>query len=542
MKIWLLKDTFFQLICPCACLVTVYPTTTQICECRADLVVHNLLQARYARSTINLTRFLDMLETVMSFDTIPPKPVQSAINDPDRTMYMVDMFAGCGGLSLGFENANFLPVFVNELNPDAMATYLKNRNHRLGGTLFSANEDLRCNDANELRGKRLEQLVADLRNIPELGLQFDLGASAEAGAGSNLDVLAGGPPCQGYSGIGIRRSYDVDKADLPSNHLFVRMAQVVRKLRPRIFLFENVRGLLNAKWTRGEDKRIFPDVLTEFCSIPGYTVRYSLVRAKDYGVPQNRPRVLLVGIRDDILTTCDWLEPKADMIDAVKCGFLPKPTGGFPDLIDLLGDLIDDGVAETLRKGDFAKGPFVTSEYPSAPQNQIQRKLRTAPSWFQTRTVPLTDQEYSKHKPNIVAKFQHMLDNDGEIPEQFKTKKFSQRALRARWGNIEPNITATSLADDYVHFCQPRALTVREWARLQLFPDWYQFAGKRTTGGLRRAGNPREGLFDREVPKYTQIGNAVPVGLAEAVGNHFRKIINTYDAGSRSDVVTRTVS
>lgn len=427
------------------------------------------------------------------------------------------------------ENADFVPVFVNELNADAMATYLKNRQHSLGGLQFSANENLRCNDANDLKGDRLEQLVSDLRNIPELGLQFDLGATAESGAGSNLDVLAGGPPCQGYSGIGIRRSYDVDKADLPSNHLFVRMAHVICKLRPRIFLFENVRGLLNAKWTRDADDKIFPDVLAEFRSIPGYTVRYSLVKAKDYGVPQNRPRILLVGVRDDVMASCDWLEPHTDENDAVRCGFLPKPTGGFPDLIDLLGDLIDKDVPNILRNGEFQKGPFVTRKYPSTPKTELQRKLRTAPHWFQTKTVQLTEQEYSKHKPNIVAKFQHMLDNNGEIPEHFKTKKFSQRVLRARWGNTEPNITATSLADDYVHFSQPRALTVREWARLQMFPDWYTFAGKRTTGGLRRAGNPREGLFDREAPKYTQIGNAVPVRLAEVVGEHFRKIIDTYD-------------
>jgi DNA (cytosine-5)-methyltransferase 1 len=469
--------------------------------------------------------FLDMLEAVNNVVDIDPLADEKTGSNR-RPMYMVDMFAGCGGLSMGMENADFVPVFVNELNPDAMATYLKNRHHSLGGLHFSANEDLRCNDANDLCGSRLEQLVSDLRNIPELGLQFDLGASAASGAGSNLDVLAGGPPCQGYSGIGIRRSYDVDKTDMPSNHLFVRMAHVIRKLRPRIFLFENVRGLLNAKWTRGGDDQIFPDVLSEFRSIPGYTVRYSLVKAKDYGVPQNRPRVLLVGIRDDILDSCDWLEPQAHKEDAVKCGFLPQPTGGFPHLIDLLGDLIDDSVADTLRSGDFVKGPFTTDNYPSKPKNDLQRRLRTAPHWFHSKTVPLTEQEYSKHKPNIVAKFQHMLDNNGEIPDHFKTKKFSQRVLRARWGNTEPNITATSLADDYVHFSQPRALTVREWARLQLFPDWYQFAGKRTTGGLRRAGNPQEGLFDREVPKYTQIGNAVPVGLAEAIGEHFRKIID----------------
>ena len=111
------------------------------------------------------------------------------------------------------------------------------------------------------------------------------------------------------------------------------------------------------------------------------------------------------------------------------------------------------------------------------------------------------------------------------IPEQFQTKKFAQRLLPARWGEEGPTITATSLADDYVHFSQPRTLTVREWARLQMFPDWYQFKGSRTTGGIRRAGNPREGIFDREVPKYTQIGNAVPVGLAAAVGSHLASIL-----------------
>lgn len=127
----------------------------------------------------------------------------------------------------------------------------------------------------------------------------------------------------------------------------------------------------------------------------------------------------------------------------------------------------------------------------------------------------LTEQEYSKHKWAVVDKFDHMLVNNGEIPVHYRTRKFSQRVLPPVWGNKEPNMTATSLPDDYVHYCQPRILTVREWARLQLFPDWYRFAGKRTTGGIRRAGNPLEGIFDREVPKYTQIGNAVPVGLAQ---------------------------
>ena len=136
----------------------------------------------------------------------------------------------------------------------------------------------------------------------------------------------------------------------------------------------------------------------------------------------------------------------------------------------------------------------------------------------------VTEQEYSRHSAKIIDKFQNMIEL-GTIPQNMRTKKFAQRVLQKRW-KAEPNITAASLPDDYVHYQQPRSLTVREWARIQTFPDWYRFAGTRTTGGTRRAGNPREGNFERDLPKYTQIGNAVPVLLAKAVGEHFRTILN----------------
>lgn len=439
---------------------------------------------------------------------------------------LVDLFAGSGGLSLGFENAGFTPVFVSELNDDALSTYLLNRHHSLGGLQFRDNQSLILNDANELEGARLDQLKQDLMKLPEVDFSFDSG-KATLGAGSNLDIVSGGPPCQGFSGIGHRRSYAVDKVYLPSNHLYGRMARVIAALRPRIFLFENVQGLLNSKWTREDGKLIWPDVQEEFNSIDGYTVRWSLVYAKDYGVPQNRPRVLLVGIRNDILALSSIPDPSADSVDAVACGFLPQPVpNSFPHLEDLLGDLIDPSIEPILLWGRYPEGRFATDEYPRAPKTAIQKHLRQKPHWNKRARVSLTDQEYSKHKSHVVEKFRAMQANGGQIPDEFRTKKFSQRLLRAQWGPHGPNITATSLPDDYVHFSQPRILTVREWARLQLFPDWYQFSGKRTTGGVRRAGNPVEGIHDREVPKYTQIGNAVPVGLAERVGTHLRSILD----------------
>jgi len=288
------------------------------------------------------------------------------------------------------------------------------------------------------------------------------------------------------------------------------MAYVISGLKPKFFLFENVRGLLNAKWTdSGSNGEIFRDVLTTFESLRGYSVSWALVRAKDYGVPQNRPRVLLVGVRDDVLKrlTLD--------VGGVANGYLPKPVGDAPDLVDLLGDLVDPTWANC----------GLTDRYPSAARSPIQRMLRSVGRRVARKGSPLTEHEYSHHSPTVLAKFRAMHASGGSIPEAFKTKKFAQRLLPARWSSEGPTITATSLADDYVHFAQPRTLSVREWARLQLFPDWYRFAGKRTTGGIRRAGNPRAGVFDREVPKYTQIGNAVPVGLARAVGAHFARML-----------------
>lgn len=414
--------------------------------------------------------------------------------------FLVDLFAGCGGLSLGLEKAGFHPIFVNELNKDAMSSYLKNREHTEPRLLSP-----------EFHEHDIKKIVMTRGSIKKMSDVFkrEYNLSIENG---DLDLVVGGPPCQGFSGIGHRRSYSVDKEQLPSNHLFQDMAWVVNKLKPKIFMFENVKGLLSAKWTpSGAKGEIFENVLGAFRAIKGYRVEYALVLAKDYGAPQNRPRVLVVGVRNDIN-----LKPWEKINSGVADGFLPQPTYDAPDLIDLLGDLVDP---------KFQYGGSNTN-YLSPASTSIQKMLRTG---LDGKVFPkgslLTEQDYSNHSEKVIEKFTYMLKNNGEIPSHLQTKKFAQRVLPARWGKLGPTITATSLPDDYVHFSQARVLTVREWARLQGFPDWYQFAGSRTTGGLRRAGNPKEGSFDRELPKYTQIGNAVPVFLSEKVGLHFQKVL-----------------
>ena len=420
-----------------------------------------------------------------------------------KRLAVVDLFAGCGGLGLGLHQAGFTSVFVNELNKDAMATYLVNRSATEPHLL---DREFHCNDIKDLVSDpiRLTRLQAALRT------NFGIGRE-------DLDLVCGGPPCQGFSGIGHRRSYSVEREQLPSNHLYQDMAYVISRLRPKAFLFENVRGLFKARWTgSGPKGEVFASILNAFASIPGYTVACDLVFAKDYGVPQNRPRLLIVGILNDLGRLPPGLT--TGQMDAVSRGFLPGPIRRpAPDIQELLGDLEDP---------DYENGGS-TSRYRRRPLTPVQRKLRAQPNGvISGRGDPVTEQEYSMHTERVRRKFSAMLaSSDGSIPEEYRTKKFAQRVLPRRWGADGPNITAASLPDDYVHFSQPRSLTVREWARLQMFPDWYQFEGKRTTGGLRRAGNPREGIFDRELPKYTQIGNAVPVTLAFHLGLHLRSLI-----------------
>ena len=386
-------------------------------------------------------------------------------------------------------------MYVNELNKDALETYLINRDKHF--------PHLR----NNFFSQDIKEIVKDKKFFSNLlnKLEKEFGRNFKK---DTVDLVTGGPPCQGFSGIGIRRSYSVDKEQLPSNHLFQDMAFFIHKIQPKMFLFENVEGLIRSRWTKaGKKGEIFKDVLDTFKKLKGYEVKSRLVYAKDYGVPQNRPRILIIGIKKALLKN------KNTFSDALEGGFLPQPTDDYPNIDEVLSDLVDRS---------FKNGRS-TDTYLSEPKTNWQKLIRS--NQFTGESLKkgdvLNEHKYSNHSEIVRKRFEYMIKNNGSIPDSLKTKKFAQRVLPAKWNDKGPNITACSLADDFVHFSQPRSLTVREWARLQTFPDWYLFAGKRTTGGIRRAGNPRESIFDRELPKYTQIGNAVPVKLAYEIGKHF---------------------
>ena len=411
-----------------------------------------------------------------------------------KPKYFVDLFAGCGGLSLGLENAGFTPAYVNEIDPDALESYLINRDE---------NFPLLRKKYNSQGVQNLTKKKNALDNL-SLDFQEDYGFKNK-----ELDLVVGGPPCQGFSALGMRRTQLLPRKDVPSNYLYKDMIKIIQSFSPKAFLFENVAGLVTGRWSpNGKKGEIWKDVEKSFRKLADYNIHYELLHAKDYGVPQNRPRIIMVGLRKDFSYENDVTLPGN--------GLLPNPKNDFPNILELFDDILDNDYLNTLD----------TPTYPKNPRTTIQKKLRTTRNGtVLMKGDKLTEHKYSKHSKKIIEKFQYMIKNDGNILEKMKTKKFVQRVIPKVWGKNGPNITATSLPDDFVHYSQPRSLTVREWARLQLFPDWYEFAGNRTTGGRKRAGDFTNGDWTRETPKYTQIGNAVPVKLSEEIGIHLKKIL-----------------
>ncbi|GAA4892263.1 DNA cytosine methyltransferase [Tessaracoccus lubricantis] len=408
---------------------------------------------------------------------------------------LVDLFAGCGGMSLGMERAGFHSVFVNEISPHALSTYVRNQP-----------ADSVVHDP-EYQAKDIHDLTGSAPSLARLKDQV------REASGGDVDLVAGGPPCQGYSGIGHRRTFNLDKAEIPSNHLYREMARAVSALEPKAFIFENVAGLLTSKWTKGGARgEIWRAVLTEFKRIKDkrgheYKVDWMLIPSKRLGVPQNRPRIILLGLRPDV---AEVMGEPAGLLPPRDDSVLVRP----PDPIEMLGDLLSV---------PWSPGGVV-DVYHEDPQNDVQLALRTRRDGsVMAKGETITDQEFSRHSERVQERFR-LIRTGRPVPRGLQTRKFNQRPIPRKWPAGGPTMTVASLPDDFVHFQEDRAFTVREWARFQGFPDWYEFSGPRTTGGRRRAGDPDAGIWERDLPKFTQIGNAVPVAMAEWLGNQLQGI------------------
>jgi len=396
------------------------------------------------------------------------------MNQTKRKIKVLDLFAGAGGFGLGFSLANNFKV-VCSLEVDKWAV-----------------ETLQAN--NHEKQKIIQD---DIRN-------FKTDEQILAACPSKPDVIIGGPPCQGFSYAGPTK----DPKD-PRNSLFQNFAHWVDVLQPKVFVMENVRGLLTGKNEKGE--KVIQIVTSTFESI-GYTVRIWELNAANYGVPQNRERIFIVGSKLGI----EISEPPITHYLPAERKMLNGKAKTLKQAINVqkaIGDL------PKLKAGE---GDEVT-EFKTKPKSEFQKLSRGT-------TKKLFNHVAMVHTKRVIERYEHILNGLTleEIPEEFKVRRrngngeISDSEYSSNYRHLKPEMISytipASFYSNFVHPKQPRNITSREAARLQSFPDSYIFKGKRTQISsklLKQLGKEDENFLSQ----YNQIGNAVPPLLAKAVAS-----------------------
>lgn len=346
-------------------------------------------------------------------------------------MLAVDLFCGAGGLSLGLERAGVESVLSNEVEKDFAKTF---------GMNFP-----KCRVLNQPI-----QSVDFVSEIDSLGLK------------GRIDLVAGGPPCQGFSTVGKKEVSD------PRNSLFEQFLRAVREVGPRFVIFENVAGF----------KRLYKGEMykktVEGLDVLGFDCVSSVLNAKDYGAPQSRERTIILA----------WRRGEKPLS-------IPAPVYGTPErpfltLMDAISDL------PALKAGEHK------AEYATPPQNEYQASMRACGG-------VLTEHRCSKYGDHMREVMSHVPEGGSimNVPEELRPKGY----FKNTYARLLPNQPCTTITRNFgtpsssrcIHPYQDRALSTREGARVQGFPDHHKFHGGKGSKNL-------------------QIGNAVPPALAFALG------------------------
>jgi DNA (cytosine-5)-methyltransferase 1 len=436
--------------------------------------------------------------------------------------YAIDLFCGAGGCSEGLIQAGFHILFSSDISDMVEKTY-RHRHEQLG-LIQGKNTWFQREDIRNLKGNDIRNYISGLeifqdKTVPE------------------IDLLIGGPSCQGFSRAGRR-----DKSD-PRNMLFGEYVRVVSEIKPKYIVLENVEGFVDMQFIgyRGitgiqyPDGSVTPDILRSELNEIGYeTLEPRILNAADYGVPQRRNRIIFIGFRKG-LTPPKYPKPIVD-------------DTSYLTLTEAIGDLIVDGKIRSKVNPQI-------SQYQLDSQNGRTPTINGTP----IRTTPPKNTELSKQTPIVVERFslfkegetgamlkRRILENGIDLTGKNALIEFCANALamsavdvvalfkearatieqieilltkkniRQSWASNQPSATIVTIADDYISPWEDRTFSVREMARCQSFDDSFEFLGKRTTGGLQRRV---------EVPQYTQVGNAVPPLLAKAVALEIKKVL-----------------
>lgn len=430
-----------------------------------------------------------------------------------QPLMFADLFAGCGGLSLGLSLAGLRGVFAVERDKMAFSTL----------------------SANLLEGRDIPApqfawpswLEKKAWSIDDILEQHPSELSQLKG---KVHVLTGGPPCQGFSFAGKRLESD------PRNKLFEKYVEMVEAILPAALVLENVPGMKVAHTTKSwkalgiqVKPQSYYDKLVESLTKVGYQVLGRIMDSSLFGVPQKRPRLIVIGIRKDLAIHLQGGVGRAfELLENARVGQLDEL--GLPENVsswDAISDL-ELGHAGTRPCTDpSSRTGFFDIAY-AGPRTPYQRLMHAGKG-----TTSLDSARLAKHKPEVRARFEKII-NDPDCTkgslmnlaqrEKYGLKKHRICLMRAS----SPAPTITTLPDDVLHYNEPRILTVRESARLQSFPDWFQFRGKFTTGGSNRT---------KECPRYTQVGNAVPPYLARAIGIAIQATLDEASANMNQSAV-----
>lgn len=333
----------------------------------------------------------------------------------------------------------------------------------------------------------------------------------------SIPLIVGGPPCQGFSFAGRRSRHD------PRNRLFKAHLELVDLMMPQLVLLENVQGINTAfgakeskrKRPRGRPRRSYASRIRDALAEHGYYVQQELVRAVDFGVPQLRQRYFTVGIRVDMFAA-DEVPDFFNMLRDKRKEFL-RPRG-LPlrrpvTASEAISDLATYG-SDLVECIDPDSPPGFKEIIYSRPKSPYQRLMHGGMNGRAINSLRLVN-----HRPETIRRFKAILRTcrkGVQLTDKQRARLGIRKMAMAPLAPDSPSHTLTTIPDDLLHYAEPRVHTVREHARLQSFPDWFEFQGKYTTGGDRRA---------RECPRYTQVGNAVPPLLAEAIGEALLELL-----------------
>lgn len=404
--------------------------------------------------------------------------------DKKKQYTVIDLFAGAGGLSLGLYQAGWHGLFAIEKNPFAFETLkynlIENKKH------FDWPEWLpkTNHDINEVLKNYSEQLEA---------LQ------------GKVDLVAGGPPCQGFSMAGKRVKDDV------RNQLVFSYIKFIKLVQPKMILFENVKGFTYAfNKRKKEGVEPYSQIVIKALEGLGYTVKPQVIDFSEYGVPQRRKRFILVGIKRELGSADSFEQMLIDNRDK----FLRKR--GLNKAVTL-----QEAISDLLRSNGELPTPdrkgFYSGRYGNKDLTNYEKLMRG--DYPRTHEVP-NSHSFAKHTTEKLKCYQRLL---AEYPQRGKR---IDGKTREEWGIRQRGITVldpkavsptiTGHPEDLLHYSEPRIMTVRECARIQSFPDWYEIKAKYTTGGKLRI---------IEVPRCSQIGNAIPPLFAELVGFVMKKMM-----------------